>query len=486
MTGSRNHPDAVLCPGRNCRLVSRFRRMAFLIDGQAYFETLIETLPKAERRIVILGWDFDGRTPLRPYLAPDRPDSDAVVPLGRFLRGLVDARPDLEIYVLVWRNSIFYGSNPIPLSFSPEWRDHPRIHFKLDDHHPLGASHHQKIVSVDGALAFIGGMDLTQGRWDDVHHAPDQPARVDTFGKPYPPVHDVQMMIDGDAAVAVAAVAAERWRFATGETLAPVASETDLWPASIAPALSDRTVALARTQPAHGEQPEVREIEALNAAVLEAARQYIYIETQYFSLPTIAEMLARHLERPDGPEIVLVVTQKSSGLIEQYVMAENRDRLFALLRGADRTGRLRMYFPVSCPEPKCEIKIHSKLIVVDDCLIKTGSSNMNARSLGLDTEADIAFAAANDADRAAVRRLRDTLLAEHLGVEAQVFAETLDRAGSLIAAVEALNRSTGRRLVPYVVEEPTRDASLTPGSSILDPSQPIDLGYVLGKLTNSQ
>jgi phosphatidylserine/phosphatidylglycerophosphate/cardiolipin synthase-like enzyme len=486
MTGSEGRSDLLLCPGRNCRLLSRFNRLAFLIDGQAYFEALIAALPKAERRIVIVGWDFDARTPLRPYVAPDRPESDEVIPLGRLLRNLVEARPELDIHVLIWRNSIFYGSNPLPMSLlGSEWWQHPRIRFRLDDHHPVGASHHQKLVIVDDQIAFLGGMDLTQGRWDDPSHAPDQPARVDTFGKPYPPVHDIQIAVDGDAAAAVAAIAADRWRYATGETLAPISVDADPWPDTVAPALRNQTIAVARTQPPHGEQPEVREIEALNAAFLDAANDYIYIETQYFSLPFVADILMRHLQRPDGPEIILIVTKKSSGMIEQYVMAENRDRLFTLLRGSDPFGRLRMYFPVSCPEPMCEIKIHSKLFIVDDRLVKAGSSNVNARSMGLDTECDLAYVAEDEDSRQTVRGLRDILLAEHLGVAPELFARTLERAGSLIAAVEALNRGN-RRLVPYIVEDRATEVSLTPGTSILDPSQPLDIGYVLGKLTNSQ
>src|SRR5258705_7748154 len=110
MKDSEDRPDPLLCPGRNCRLLSRFRRLAVLVDGRAYFEALIAALPKAQRRIFILGWDFDARTPLRPYLAPDRPESDEVMPLGRFLRDLVETRPELEVHVLIWRNSVFYGS----------------------------------------------------------------------------------------------------------------------------------------------------------------------------------------------------------------------------------------------------------------------------------------------------------------------------------------------------------------------------------------
>jgi phosphatidylserine/phosphatidylglycerophosphate/cardiolipin synthase-like enzyme len=477
--------DPLFCEGANCVAVARCKRLAFLIDGQQYFEALIEALPKAERRIVIVGWDFDARTPLRPHLAPNEPTNPKVLPVGDFLRGLVEAKPELELYVLIWRNSIFYGSNPFPVPTGSEWWQHPRIHFKLDDHHPLGASHHQKIVCVDGKVAFMGGMDLTQGRWDDNRHLPNQPGRVDTFGKPYHPVHDLQAAVDGEFACAVCRLAEDRWRYATGESLTPVSSAGDPWPTSVTPAITDHPLALARTQPPYGEQPAAREIERINTAFLEAANDYIYLETQYFSLPGITNILVRHLQRPDGPEIIIVVTKQSNGMIEQYVMAENRDRLFAYLRGADKYGRLRAYYPVSCPTPECEIKIHSKLLIADDRLLKIGSSNMNARSTGLDTESDIALHAERPDAIAAVRRLRDTLVAEHVGAEVDTFAETLERAGgSLIVAIEALSRGD-RRLMSYDAGQRTDAVSLTAGSSILDPDQPLDIGYVLGKLTNS-
>ncbi|MGE5538149.1 MAG: phospholipase D-like domain-containing protein [Gemmatimonas sp.] len=477
--------DPLFCEGANCVALARCNRLAFLIDGQQYFEALIEALPKAERRIVIVGWDFDARTPLRPHLAPNRPTDPNVLPLGSFLRRLVETRPGLDLYVLIWRNSIFYGSNPIPVPIGSEWWQHPRIHFKLDDHHPLGASHHQKIVCIDGKVAFMGGMDLTQGRWDGTRHVPDEPGRVDTFGKPYDPVHDLQVVVDGEIACSICSLADYRWRYATGEHLPPVSSDGDPWPDSVEPAIRDHRAALARTQPAYGEQPAAREIEQLNTAFLEAANDYIYLETQYFSLPGITDILMRHLQRPDGPEIIIVVTKRSSGMIEQYVMAENRDRLFAYLRGADKYGRLRAYYPVSRMSPECEIKIHSKLLIADDRLLKIGSSNMNARSTGLDSECDLAVHAGRPDAIAAVRRLRDTLLGEHVGADADTFAHTLDRAGgSLIVAVEALSRGD-RRLIPYHAGERSDQVSLTPGSSILDPDQPLDLGYVLGKMTNS-
>lgn len=85
------------------------------------------------------------------------------------------------------------------------WRTQPRprLSFRLDDTHPLGGSHHQKVVVVDDAVAFVGGLDLTHGRWDTPRHSQDEPNRRDAQGRPSRANHDVQAIVDGAAARAL-------------------------------------------------------------------------------------------------------------------------------------------------------------------------------------------------------------------------------------------------------------------------------------------
>lgn len=65
-----------------------------------------------------------------------------------------------------------------------------RIHFKLDSTHPVGSAHHQKIVVIDDALAFCGGIDITGDRWDTRDHLDDDPLRVQpTTRRSYGPWH---------------------------------------------------------------------------------------------------------------------------------------------------------------------------------------------------------------------------------------------------------------------------------------------------------
>src|SRR5258706_14655044 len=57
-------PSSLFRPGNNCAAVARAGRVALLVDAAAYFETLADACRGAERSIIVLGWDFDSRTPL--------------------------------------------------------------------------------------------------------------------------------------------------------------------------------------------------------------------------------------------------------------------------------------------------------------------------------------------------------------------------------------------------------------------------------------
>jgi len=459
----------IIEPGRNCWRVARAERVAFLIDASRYFDVLDRSLPLARRRITIVGWDFDSATRLRP----------GGPALGERLVELVDNNPTLEIQVLVWRSSLVYSHNrDIPLPLPGKWWEHPRIRYQLDAAHPLGGSHHQKLICIDDRLAFAGGIDLTDERWDECGHRAHSAQRCSPKGGSYGPVHDVQMMVDGPAAAALADLTRARWSRASGEELAPVEDGVLLWPQGVAADLRGHDIAIARTRPDYDGQGEVREIEQLNLDALAAARRNIYIEAQYFALPAVAELLCDHLRRADGPEIAAVVNYNSHGRLEQYVMGQNRDRLFAHLRGSDEHGRLALLYSRAASDPECNVKIHSKVVIVDDRFLRIGSSNFNQRSLGVDSECDLALEAVTPRAQAAVRRFRRDLLADHLRVSpARVAQVWRANGGSLLRTLERL-RGEGC-LCDYEVD-PTDAAPPVPLTDVLDPAEPFSLERVLG------
>src|SRR5436853_7542 len=167
-------------------------------------------------------------------------------------------------------------------------------------------------------------------------------------------------------------LARERWRRATGVRLPQtdrVAS--DPWPPGLAAEVEDVTVAIARTEPAWRERPAVHEIEQLHLDAIARARRSIYLETQYVTAGRIAAALAARLEEPDGPEVVIVVPRVSSGWLKEATMGALRARLLRRLRDADRFGRLRVFYPtVSGLSADAHVNVHTKLLVVDDVLLR--------------------------------------------------------------------------------------------------------------------
>ncbi len=151
-----------------------------------------------------------------------------------------------------------------------------------------------------------------------------------------------------------------------------------------------------------------------------------------------------------------------------------RARLVEALHRLDRHDRFRLYHPVNSGGEA--IYVHAKVLVVDDRFLRVGSSNMNNRSMRLDTECDVTVDAALGAPATGERigAIRDDLMAEHLGVEPERVAETLARTGSLIRTVEAL-RGPGRSLVPYEPPELNDIEVWLADNKILDPEGPEEM-----------
>jgi phosphatidylserine/phosphatidylglycerophosphate/cardiolipin synthase-like enzyme/uncharacterized membrane protein YdjX (TVP38/TMEM64 family) len=467
----------LLVPGRNCWRIEQATRLGFLVDGEEYFGAVRKALTRARHSILILGWDIDSRM----RLVPDGASDGLPEPLGEFLNAIVAREPGLSGYVLSWDFAMLYAMERewLPI-YKLDWRTHKRLTFRLDDRHPVGASHHQKVVVVDDALAFVSGYDLTRCRWDTSAHRPDDPRRVDHRGERYPPFHDVGAIVTGDCARALGDLARERWHRATGylPPRTPVGDEAALWPDDVAVAARAIDVAIARTEPAFGGRAAVGEIRALHLDAIASARSQIFAENQYFTSRTITDAFVRRIGEEDGPEIAVLSPYMQSGWLEISTMGALRARIHHRLREADRHDRYRLY----CPKlhwldhrDGC-LNVHSKVLAVDDGFLTIGSANLSERSLAIDTECNLAIEANGDARIAEViAAFRNRLLAEHLGCTGDDVAAALARHASLHRAIAALARSGGERALVAIEPrfDPAIDA-LMPDQHVFDPEQPLD------------
>jgi len=458
----------MLIEGENCWKLAPADRLAVIVDADDYFAVARKALLRARKRIMLVGWDFDARIILSG-------EGDGPREVGDFLYWLIERNPELELYLLRWDmgaiKSLFRGRTLFTLV---KWMRHPRIHVKLDGHHPTASSHHQKIVSIDDRLAFCGGIDMTGDRWDTRAHRDDEPGRRRPGGQPYKPWHDATTCIAGAAATEIAAVARQRWSLAGGKPLQAVVEAGDAWPDILEPDFRDVTLAIARTQPDMPDCDAIYEIEKLFLAQIASAKRWLYCESQYFASRRIAEAIARRLDEADGPEVVIVNPLTAQGWLEPLAMDTARARLMEALRRRDRHGRLRMYHPYTAGgEP---IYVHAKITIVDDCQLRVGSANMNNRSLRLDTECDVALDQLFQTHDVGARigTIRDDLIAEHLGVEPALVTARIAETGSLIATIEGL-RSEGRSLRPYRIDDLSAVEKWLADNEVLDPETPDEM-----------
>ncbi|WP_246023324.1 phospholipase D-like domain-containing protein [Nocardia yunnanensis] len=459
----------VLVPGETCWQIARADRLACIVDAADYFQHVKSAMLQARKRIVLIGWDFDTRIKFEPQgTTLAGPDT-----LGKFLAWLPKQRPDLDIYLLKWNLGAFaaIGRGMTPI-FVINWMTDRRLHLEIDGAHPIGSAHHQKIVVIDDALAFCGGIDMTVDRWDTSDHRDDNHYRTEPNGTAYGPWHDATTAVDGAAARAMGDLARARWQAATGEELDPVGEIGSApWPRGLEPTMRGVDVGIARTLPAHDGRDEIREIETFYLAAIANAARSLYIESQYLASRTLAEALAARLREPDGPEIVVVLPRHADGWLEQQAMDGARKRLLHLLWEADTWGRLGVYYPVTAGG--APVYVHAKVLVMDDRILRVGSSNLNNRSMGFDTECDLIVEAADSTPaapelRESILDIRRRLLCEHLAVTPADFDETLSRTGSLLATVETL-RAPGRSLVPFEPETVEDEDSPLAENELMDP-----------------
>ncbi len=458
----------VLRPGDTCWRTERAGRVAVLVDGADYFVAARAAMEQARQSILLVGWDIDPRMRLDP---------EGSETLGPFLTRLMRSRPGLHVRALKWEM-------PFPIAL-----DHPheplerwnrstghRLNARLDDELPVGAAQHQKLLVIDDALAFCGGIDFSFDRWDTSEHRDDDPRRVGPDGQPYGPRHDVMMMVDGDAAAALAELARERWHRATGEVLEPCPpSGRDPWPDCPLPdcshpVLTDARVGVSRTVPPAEGRPAIRESEALTFAAIAAAERTIYLENQYFASARIADALAGRLAEPDGPEVVLVVSKESPNWFDRMAMDTPRSVALRCLREADRFGRLRALTPVT--DSGAPLIVHSKVVTVDGRLLRIGSSNLNNRSMGYDSECDLTIEAAGGGAVDAIVGVRNRLLAEHMGIAQDLLDAAIRETGSLVAAIDRLRKTAGRRLVDLPADDPSLTEQAFAALRIADPGNP--------------
>ncbi|HEY3186456.1 MAG TPA: phospholipase D family protein [Solirubrobacteraceae bacterium] len=398
-------------------------RMEVLVDGENALPAIAEALRGARHEVLMAGWHAS------PDFALTR---EAGAPSLRAL--LAELAERVPVRVLLWAGApvpVFTPSRSRVRAVRDRFVEGTRIQLALDAHERPMHCHHEKLVVVDGEVAFVGGIDLTSlagDRFDRTVHPPR--AQVGW--------HDAAVRLHGPVVADVGDHLRLRWREVTGETLAaPPAPAAD----------GPHRVQLVRTVPekVYDALPrgDFRILEAYVRA-LRGARRLVYLENQFLWSPEVVAILAAKLADPPTDEFRLVcllptrpnngsdVTRGQIGLLEEADAGGGGGRLLTCtVYARDARGE---------PAP---VYVHAKIAIVDDRWLTLGSANLNEHSLFNDTEVNVVT---DDAALARDTRLR--LWSEHLELDAAAFAdrpahEVVDELWRPIAAQELARMTRG-------------------------------------------
>ncbi|HEY5080031.1 MAG TPA: cardiolipin synthase [Opitutaceae bacterium] len=215
----------------------------------------------------------------------------------------------------------------------------------------LNLRNHRKLQIVDGASAFVGGMNI--GR--------EYEGLVPEFGH----WRDVQVEVDGNVVNELQDVFADDWFFATGEKISAV----KYFPTPTGK--SRQIVHVVLGGPDRRNEPTSKSIVSL----LNEASDRVWIATGYFV--------------PDDIILAALELAASRGVDVRLLISERNDHPWLVVVGRSYYGQL-LAAGVRIFEYSVGIN-HAKIMLADDQWAMVGSANLDYRSMRLNFELNLLF-----------------------------------------------------------------------------------------------
>ncbi|KAM9839405.1 phospholipase D1 [Aulostomus maculatus] len=137
------------------------------VNGKTYMEDVANALEEAREEIFITDWWLSPEIFLkRPVVEGNRWRLDCILKRK--------AQQGVRIFVMLYKEvELALGINS-GYSKRTLLHLHPNIKVMRHPDHVSSAvylwAHHEKIIVIDQSVAFVGGIDLAYGRWDDLEH----------------------------------------------------------------------------------------------------------------------------------------------------------------------------------------------------------------------------------------------------------------------------------------------------------------------------
>ncbi|KFN43793.1 cardiolipin synthase [Arenimonas oryziterrae] len=339
---------------------SHCQRVQLLVDGGATFDALLAAIAQARHHVHLEYYIFE----------PDR--------TGTLVRDALIERARAGVQVRVLLDAL--GSGRIKNDFFAELRAaggevafFHRLRLRLRGlwRPKLNLRSHRKIVVIDGAIGFTGGINITD----------DENERF-TAGA----YHDLHLRMDGEAVRWLQLAFLEDWTYACSR----VPKDEGLWPAHDAGAIP------AQVLPAGPDSPW-ETIHRVKIAAIGRAHTRVWLATPYF-VPGEAARMALTSAALRGLDVRLLVPERSDSLLVSAAARSYFDDLIA--------AGVRVF-----EYPRM---LHTKALLIDDDTCVLGSSNFDNRSFRLNFELCVLF------EDTAVAADLEAVLSEDLGKAAEV------------------------------------------------------------------
>ena len=216
----------------------------------------------------------------------------------------------------------------------------------------LNLRSHRKIVVVDGAVAFTGGLNVTDEE--------NEGLRADAY-------RDLHLRLTGEVVRSLQLVFVEDWAYATGQREF-IASIVQAMPEPAAGAIAAQALT-------SGPDSSWEAIHRLHVGAIHAARRRVWLVTPYF-VPSEAALMALTSAALAGLDVRVLVPRRSDSLAVTLAARSYFDELIAA--GA----KVYEYGPRM---------LHTKALLVDDHLALVGSANFDSRSFRLNFELTMLF-----------------------------------------------------------------------------------------------
>lgn len=313
-------------------ILTRLNSVSIFFNGKEKFDALIEDLKKAQKYIHMeyFIWRSDKLTLEVVDVLKERVSSGVQVRIlydsvgnylsGRYLKKL--RRSGIKIYP--------YYNFVSPLKL-----------------HTLNHRNHRKMIIIDGATGYMGGMNMGE--------------EYITGGKRFPAWRDTHIRIQGEAVVVLQGIFSVSWTNTTKEIM-----DIKIFIPDPFPDLVDTHIQVT----ASGPDTQWASIKQLYFLLISSAEQTIFIQTPYF-IPDASIVMALKTAALSGIDVRIMLTGWVDKRLPYWAAHTYLEELLeASVRFYYYTGGF----------------MHAKTIIVDSQTCSVGTANMDIRSFTLNYE----------------------------------------------------------------------------------------------------